>query len=158
MMPTIRISEANWERLKAHARPLEDSVDDVVGRALDALEVGGSAPAKKLLRILPKPKNAGDKTPQSDFRIPLLEALIALGNQAPAKKVRDYLEKKLRSKLKSGDLENVTSGDPRWWNAVCWVRNDLVKNGEMRSDTERGVWGISDKGTLVLLKRKNAQR
>ena len=35
MPRTIRISDATWERLKAWARPLEDSADDVVSRILD---------------------------------------------------------------------------------------------------------------------------
>ena len=37
MSPVIRISDETWERLKSFARPLEDSADDVVRRALDAL-------------------------------------------------------------------------------------------------------------------------
>jgi RNA polymerase alpha subunit len=36
--------------------------------------------------------------------------------------------------------------DPRWWNAVCWERSDLVKEGLMRVDSDRGVWEISDEG------------
>ena len=38
MMPVIRLSEATWERLKAHARPFEDKPEDIVNLALDALD------------------------------------------------------------------------------------------------------------------------
>lgn len=37
-MPEVTIEQATFERLQRHARPLIDSVDVVVGRALDALE------------------------------------------------------------------------------------------------------------------------
>ena len=37
-MPEVRIEQATFERLQRHARPLIDSVDGVVNRALDALE------------------------------------------------------------------------------------------------------------------------
>jgi hypothetical protein len=95
MMPTIRISEANWTRLKFHARPLEDSVDDVVGVALDALDqLRGIKPVKENTSA-PTGKSKGKKLPQREFRIPLLEALIQLGNEAPAKKVREVMEKKM---------------------------------------------------------------
>lgn len=38
MAPDIRISDANWERLKKWAVPLEDDVDDALGKVLDAAE------------------------------------------------------------------------------------------------------------------------
>lgn len=37
-MPTVRIKDKTYERLMAQAQPLTDSVNDVVGRALDAME------------------------------------------------------------------------------------------------------------------------
>lgn len=38
MAPVVRISDANWERLKRWAIPLEDSADDALGKVLDAAE------------------------------------------------------------------------------------------------------------------------
>ena len=38
MMPVVRISDMTWERMKAHARPFEDSPEDIIKLALDALE------------------------------------------------------------------------------------------------------------------------
>jgi hypothetical protein len=46
-MPVIRISQQTWERLKTYATPLEDTADDVVNIALDALE----AARRKGLRL-----------------------------------------------------------------------------------------------------------
>ena len=39
-MPDITIEETTFERLQRHAQPLVDTVDAVVNRALDALEMG----------------------------------------------------------------------------------------------------------------------
>jgi hypothetical protein len=38
------ISDATFQRLKAHAEPLVDDVDSVINRALDALEASGQKP------------------------------------------------------------------------------------------------------------------
>jgi hypothetical protein len=38
MSPVIRISRANWERLKQFAIPLEDSIDDALSKALTLAE------------------------------------------------------------------------------------------------------------------------
>jgi hypothetical protein len=49
-MPVIRISQQTWNRLKAHAAPLEHTPNDIIGLALDALEAaktkGDSCPKR----------------------------------------------------------------------------------------------------------------
>ena len=157
MMPTIRVSDTNWQRLKSHARPLEDTADDVVGRALDALEgKKGEAPQTNSnvthLRIVPKHiEKDGRKLPQRAFRMPLLLVLHELGGEAPAHKIRKAVEKKVASRLNPADYKKVTSGDARWWNAVCWERNSLVKEGYLRSDSERGIWALDEKGRIAVI-------
>src|SRR5262245_44655306 len=147
MMPTLRVSDANWERMKKHARPLEDSADDVIGRALDALEaLPAKAPPPPTASFQVPRRPAGQKLPQKEFRVPLLQALVELGGEAPVKQIREVMEKKMAPRLLASDYENVSSGDPRWWNAICWERNELVNEGLMRDDSERGVWAISGSG------------
>jgi Mrr N-terminal domain len=51
--------------------------------------------------------------------------------------------------VERGDYESVSTGDPRWWNAVCWERSELVKEGLMRDDSSRGVWEISGAGKTL---------
>src|SRR5262245_55823217 len=127
MMPTLRVSDANWERMKKHARPLEDSADDVIGRALDALEALKVKAPPAPPQVLRRP--TGQKLPQKEFRIPLLQTLVELGGEAAVKQIREVMEKKMAPRLLAPDYENVSSGDPRWWNAICWERNDLVNEG-----------------------------
>lgn len=146
-MPVIRISDQTWDRLKVHARPLEDSVDDVVNNALDALDQ-----LDGVISLLPKEKKAvterpkGKKTPQKDFRKPLLIELLQLSGGAHVSEIRKKLEPKLKNDLLPADFEPVSNGDPRWWNAVCWERSDMVKDGLLRSDSQRGVWELSSAG------------
>lgn len=42
------ISEETFQRLKAHAEPLVDTLDSVINRALDALEAAGAKPAARV--------------------------------------------------------------------------------------------------------------
>jgi len=152
MMPVIRISDATWERLKTYARPLEDSAEDVVRLALDALDerhgrsTKTAQPKPAAKTSAPLQKSSGEKLPQKEFRGPLLDVLREKGGRAPVKEIRELLEPRMAARLSSADYEQVSSGDPRWWNAVCWERNDLVKEGLLRGDSDRGVWELSARG------------
>ncbi len=145
-MPVIRISDATWERLKVYARPLEDTPEDVVRLALDALDAARgkkTAPAAKAPAVV---RTKGKKLPQRHFREPLMLVLLELGGSAYSKEIREKLEPRVMPLLGAGDLAPVSTGEPRWWNAVCWERNDLVKEGLFRSDSDRGIWELSDQG------------
>lgn len=148
MMPVVRIADETWGRLQGYARPFEDTPDDVIRKALDALdEQSGKATAPK-----PTPTKAAkkghkaSKLPQKEFRAPLMRALLTLGGTAQASDVRDALGSVVKPMLLEGDIEPVSTGDPRWWNAVCWERRELVKEGLFRADSPRGTWELTGKG------------
>jgi hypothetical protein len=153
-MPVIRISQQTWDRLKTYATPLEDTADDVVNIALDALE----AARRKRLRIarhstaapLPKrnserPKR-GKRAPLKKFRAPLLETLYRLGGKAYSREIRKTIERLVAPMLGKADYELVSNAQPRWWNAICSVRNDFIRQGLFRNDSERGIWELSKQG------------
>lgn len=164
MMPVVRISDTTYQRLQSHAVPFQDSVDDVVNRALDALDGARSPDSKSTVEpiglgdslspvldaiglgvVHPKaPRNDLPKTPQKDFRKPLLTLMVALGGSASVRTIREKMEPAVRDMLLAGDRELVSTGEERWWNATCWERNDLVKEGIFRPDSERGTWALSD--------------
>jgi len=144
-MPVIRISEKTWERMKKYARPLEDSADDVVNLALDALDGRGDAPRPAAVSK-PKAARRGNKLPQKEFRQPLLETLRDLGGKSAVKIIREKMEPKVAPRLSEADYAPVSTGEPRWWNAVCWERHDLVREGLLKDDSERGVWELSERG------------
>ena len=152
-MPTIRISDKSMQRLKAWAEPLEDSADSALAKALDAAERYRETQHREPPPPAPEPLPGGDKgpkLPQKAFREPLLEAIYQLGGSAHVRDVRPVLKERMEPRLQPGDYEQVSSGDERWWNAACWERNDLVKEGYLRKDSPRGVWALSDVGVNLV--------
>ena len=150
MMPVIRVSDATWERLKAHARPFEDKPEDVVVLALDALdEKAGYKPSRPPKTVRVK-EISGKKLPQKEFRLPLMKAVLELGGSADVSDVRRLMEKKIAPQLSNADYEPVSGGDPRWWNAICWERANLVREGLFVTGSTRGVWQLSEKGKELL--------
>ena len=81
--------------------------------------------------------------------MPLLKTLAELGGSARVSDIRQALEKKISSLLRAGDYEKVSTGEVRWWNAVCWERANLVREGLFEDDKVRGVWKLSMKGKLL---------
>jgi hypothetical protein len=155
MMPVIRISDATWERMKLHARPFEDSPEDIVKLGLDALDkLAGRSPApapKSRTGGRPRKDEAGVKLPQKEFRKPLLLVLSEFAGPANLADVRVRLLPLVENRLNEADYAIVSTGDPRWWNAACWERSDMVKDGLLRND-RRGYWELTEAG------RKSAER
>jgi len=118
--------------------------------ALDALdEKVGHKPSRsdKTTRIK---AISGKKLPQKEFRLPLMKAVLELGGSADVSAVRRLMEKKVAPQLSNADYEPVSGGDPRWWNAICWERANLVREGLFMTDSPRGVWELSEKGKQLL--------
>lgn len=160
-MPVIRVSDATMERMKAHARPFEDNTpEDVVRRALDALDATtGREVAKVGLVTVPREERQSrvrtkptgiSKLPQKEFRLPILQCLDQLGGRATVSEIRRVLGDLIAPRLGEDDYSAVSSGDPRWWNAACWERLRMVKEGLLRSDSGYGVWELSDQGRASL--------
>jgi hypothetical protein len=144
MMPVIRVSQETYERLGHHARPFEDKPEDVVRKALDALEEKLGRGIQEPVKPLNPAKAEGPKLPQKAFRAPLLEAIAELGGSAHVSEIRALMETKLNSVLSDADRQPVSNGDPRWWNATCWERDALVKEGVFAKGSARGVWAMAD--------------
>ena len=93
------------------------------------------------------------KLPQREFREPLLKVIYDFGGSAQMRDVLPVLKERLDSRLLPGDFERVSTGDERWWNAACWERSELVKEGYLRDDSPRGIWALSEKGTRAVESR-----
>jgi hypothetical protein len=156
MMPVVRISEETWERMKAHARPFEDKPEDILKMALDALDEKLGRKPDKVIKpdedaVWRKLRSAtGTKLPQKEFRLPLMQTLLELGGSAEVSEIRRIMEKKMAPLLSADDYKPVSTGDPRWWNATCWERADLVREGLFADYSPRGVWELTDKGKAVV--------
>jgi hypothetical protein len=155
-MPVIRITRQTWERLKKHATPLVHTANDIVEMALEALDAqakkrGTTFHARKS-PASPKRKHnrlkapGGTPLPLKRFREPLLEALFRQGGKAYSREIRKAVEQTLASVLCDADYELVSNGQPRWWNSMCTMRMQLIEDGLLCDDSERGVWELSKRG------------
>jgi len=151
-MPVIRVSDETWERLKAHARPFEDKPEDIVNLALDALDekTGHRSPPRPKTPPPSEQSVSGEKLPQKEFRQPLMKTLFELGGSAEVSEIRKVMKQKMNALLSEADYQPVSSGEERWWNAICWERADLVREGLFLDNSERGVWELSEKGKSLV--------
>jgi len=90
----------------------------------------------------------GLRTSEDFFRSPILIALVELGGRAPIGDVLALVEKEMQGILNEHDYQPLPSdaGSLRWRNTAQWCRNTLVQEGLMKSDSQRGIWEISDAG------------
>ena len=129
---------------------MEDLPDDAVQKVLDAAEGTTRKTVPEVQKPKPRSRRTGDKLPQKEFRVPLMKALHELGGKASTRQLRPIMGERMKAKLRDPDYELVATGEPRWWNAICWERNDLVKEGLFRRDSERGIWELSEKGVQFI--------
>ena len=116
-----------------------------------------SAPARTTRIRAAKQKRAVDVTPQKEYQIPILEALVEQGGQASTSEVLRRVYEKVKHRLRPKDLEILPSGrDVRWENAVMWARNKLREQGLLSSNS-RGIWAITDAGRRYLESLKHEQ-
>ncbi len=93
----------------------------------------------------------GKKTPEEDYLVPLLTALVELGGSARVATVIDRVGEMMKDKLNETDREKLSSNNSiRWKNTVQWLRLRLIERGYMSSSTPYGIWGISEKGRQYL--------
>lgn len=99
---------------------------------------------------MPTPTHAkkGEITPQADYTLPILEALIEMGGSGKVLDVLDNVFNKIKDRLKPKDLERTPSGtDIRWKNHARWERQRLRSEGCLKKDSPRGIWEITEKGS-----------
>ena len=99
---------------------------------------------------------SGQRTPQEDFRLPLLQALEKNGGSGITRIIVDTVGELIHEKLLPGDFQLLKAGEIRWRNATMWSRYDLIVDGLMKNDSPRGVWEISEQGREYLLNHKGS--
>jgi hypothetical protein len=165
MSPTVRVDEEVYRALQGRAEPFVDTPNSVLRRLLDLGNAESSeaesvspererprsevkASRKKAERRRKKRTRApsGTLLRQEEYELPLLQVLIDLGGSAAAGEVIELLGERLNENLKPADRERLDSGAVRWENRAQFVRFELVQRGDMKKDSPRGVWEISQQG------------
>ena len=98
----------------------------------------------------------GLRTPDDDFRIPVLQSLVELGGGADLWDVLEKVQETMENKLNKYDKEPLPSNpnQKRWQNTAQWCRNSMVNDGLLSSNSPRGVWEITDEGRKYLNENK----
>jgi len=156
MMPTIRIDDEVWRALKAQAEPFVDTPNDVLRRLLLSKTAGTTAQQQpKIAGHVQEEKRRGpktrvDRTPESAFRIPILQALVELRGKGSVSEILKRVQRCLEGNLKPDDFKSLKSGEVRWENTVKWERKHLIDDGLLESNSGYGVWVISSRGRKYL--------
>jgi len=97
------------------------------------------------------------RTPEDDFRIPILETLFELGDKADMGEVLKKVYEKMKDKINKYDMEGLpsNSSQKRWENTAQWCRNTMVNEGLLLSDSPRGIWEITSEGKRYLKDQKS---
>ena len=148
------------------ARGLISKVESILGfrgkvlcleddwKALDVpiLKRTAKPAAKKPHISMTKPLSRGLKTQPDTFRYPILDALDHLGGSGNIREVLSMVEESLSGQLNKFDYQSLPS-DPnsiRWKNTASWARHNMVKEGLLAGNSQRGVWEITDAGHEAL--------
>lgn len=142
MSPVIRIDDQIYSWLQAQARPFEDTPNSVL-RRLAGLESSGDE-GRESRTVRAKPRSGG-KTPQYEFRDPIMSVLQKHGGQAKRAVVLGELEKLMAGRLTSIDKENLESGAIRWQKSAEWEVRVMREKGLLKrvDQTESGVWALA---------------
>lgn len=115
-------------------------------------------PQKSRKRKAPRYKKLqhGLRTPEDEFRVPILQSLVELGGIASVNDVLDKVEVLMSHKLNAYDHQTLPSDPaiPRWRNTSQWARAAMVKEGLVSSNSPRGVWEITSSGRKFLEQHK----
>lgn len=101
----------------------------------------------------------GLRTREAAFRIPILQALVKMGGSATPTQVLNEIIKPMKAVLNEYDLSKLpSSGVARWENTAHWARYEMVREGLLAPDSQRGVWEITDKGRSWLASFNNSDQ
>lgn len=95
----------------------------------------------------------GLRTPESAYYHPILMVLERMGGEGKVADVLEKVKQIMKPVLKDVDYQPLASGpdNPRWRNAAQWARNSMIKEGLLKGDSPRGVWGITDAGRRAVV-------
>lgn len=162
---TIAIDDEVLRELGQRARPFIDTEPNAVIRVLLGLEdANGNQPASPPVSPpLPASRSPRGKTGKTAattrtrvpkgslldehaYEIPILRALEENGGRAAAREVIDRVGEMVDDQLTPLDREMVETGGIRWQARVQFARLRMKEQGQLKPDSPRGTWEITDDG------------
>lgn len=178
-MPTIRIDDEVFAVLQKRAQAFVDSPNDVLrrdyglnghaGRVIPAVQDAPRFPTRQRLHAVPNRRRVmgpilrGEKTPESEYVIPILQALVDAGGRGRRRDIVDRVGLIMKGRLNAYDHRTLSGGQIRWRNTAEWCRNAMVHPENDRAgwmatvttpllnpDSGHGWWEITDAGREYL--------
>ena len=144
-MPTIRIDDEVWAVLQKRAQPFVDSPNDVLRRDYDLNGAARPIPTRRVRGRIVR----GEKTPEAEYPIPILKALVEAGGRGRAGDIVDRVGQLMRGRLNAYDQQTLTTGEIRWRNTAEWSRNTMVNKMNpalLNPSSDHGWWEITQAG------------
>ncbi len=152
-MPTIRIDDDVYAWLQKHAQPFEDTPNSVLRRIaglnspVTVTELKSEA-SEAIVRTVKMRRSNDSKTPQDEFRDPILKVLKRHGGESDRGTVLKELEPMMRDRLTDFDKSDIQSGTIRWQKSAEWEVHIMRNEGLLKpvKETRTGVWALTEKG------------
>ncbi len=106
----------------------------------------GSSTGRGKSRLTVRHTGAAARTPQADFRAPILAVLLEHGGRHEVDPLLVEVERLMAPVLRTGDYDAVNGGEIRWRYAARWERKAMVDEGLLKSPSEPGVWELTTRG------------
>jgi len=164
----IEIDEEVLTEIRALATAFVDSPNDALRRVfeLDPAERPSCAPlpcagpprkpSAPPAGPLPRAR-AGDILPMEDYELPLLRALAARRGSAPRSAVVESVAEILGDRLTPLDRGRLQNDEVRWENRLGFARLRAIERGEMRGDSRRGIWELTEVGQGRLRRQEDEE-
>jgi Mrr N-terminal domain len=150
-MPTIRVDDEVYERLKTDDGPVVDTPNSVLRRVL-GLDAAGSVQSEGDQSTRTRRMGSGELLQAQVYDLPILSVLDGMGGAGYAPEVIDAVGKMVEENLTENDLMENRSGVVRWKSRVAWRRFHLVQLGLLKRNSPRGTWEISEEGRDALVR------
>ena len=140
------------EKFNETGGDLADLYDEVAGH-LKSIPAGKT---RRTTKRIPR----GKKTPEEDYKVPILKALMDLDGKGKTSDVLDKVHARMKNTLNEFDKQPVPSvpSQQRWRHTAQIVRNKMVKEDLIKNDSPRGEWEISAAGKKLIAPKKSSSK
>jgi hypothetical protein len=151
LVEKISALRAEWEALIPVQPPPLPQPSLIAEPRLADTDAFESAQPAAPRHVFPDRAQPHQRTPQSEYRLPILTALVALNGRVQVALVLDRVEKIMLPRLNRLDLEQLPGGsDFRWRNAAQWERHTMVQEGLLSQKAPHSIWEITPAGREYL--------
>ena len=140
----IDVSNPVYQAILGRATSFEDTADSVLAELLGINKDADEGDSK--FRTPGGRLKKGLLMRQDEYELPILDALEELGGSAPMSEVKEGVERHLKDRFNQFDLALMKDDTIRWVNRMQFARLDLRNKGDLKADSPRGIWELSDQG------------